>query len=88
MVPIPLRTYLMKEGGLTTFGKLLCHLVVVDENADGSIVNLGLFYLVYMGLLAVFCTNAINIYAGINGLEVGQSYIIGCAVLFHKYILQ
>lgn len=25
-----------------------------------------------MGLLAVFCTNAINIYAGINGLEAGQ----------------
>lgn len=86
MVPIPLRTYLMNEGGLTTFGKLLCHLVVVDENADGSIVNLGLFYLVYMGLLAVFCTNAINIYAGINGLEVGQSYIIGCAVLFHNLV--
>ena len=84
MVPIPLRTYLMNEGGLTTFGKLLCHLVVVDENAYGSIVNLGIFYLVYMGLLAVFCTNAINIYAGINGLEVGQSYIIGCAVLFHN----
>jgi UDP-N-acetylglucosamine--dolichyl-phosphate N-acetylglucosaminephosphotransferase len=25
-----------------------------------------------MGALAVFCTNAINIYAGINGLEAGQ----------------
>lgn len=23
-----------------------------------------------MGMLAVFCTNAINIYAGINGIEV------------------
>jgi UDP-N-acetylglucosamine--dolichyl-phosphate N-acetylglucosaminephosphotransferase len=39
-----------------------------------------------MGLLAVFCTNAINIFAGINGLEVGQSYIIGCAVLFHNLV--
>lgn len=29
-------------------------------------------YMVYMGMLAVFCTNAINIYAGINGLEAGQ----------------
>ena len=27
-------------------------------------------YYVYMGMLAVFCTNAINILAGINGLEV------------------
>lgn len=86
VVPIPLRAYLMNDGELTTFGGLLCYLVVVDENSDGAIVNLGLFYLVYMGLLAVFCTNAINIYAGINGLEVGQSYIIGCAVLFHNLV--
>ncbi|KAL9180996.1 hypothetical protein ACHAXT_009801 [Thalassiosira profunda] len=86
VVPIPMRSWLMVDGALTAFGRLLCLLVVVDENADGSIVNLGLFYLVYMGLLAVFCTNAINIYAGINGLEVGQSYVIGCAVLFHNLV--
>lgn len=34
-----------------------------------------------MGMLAVFATNAINIYAGINGLEAGQSLIIGVAIL-------
>jgi UDP-N-acetylglucosamine--dolichyl-phosphate N-acetylglucosaminephosphotransferase len=39
-----------------------------------------------MGMLAVFCTNAINIYAGINGLEAGQSYVIGCAVLVHNLV--
>lgn len=33
-----------------------------------------------------FCTNAINIYAGINGLEAGQSYVIGCAVLVHNLV--
>lgn len=86
VVPIPLRSYLMHAGELTTFGEFLCRLVVVDENADGSIINLGTFYLAYMGLLSVFCTNAINIYAGINGLEVGQSYIIGCSVLYHNFI--
>jgi UDP-N-acetylglucosamine--dolichyl-phosphate N-acetylglucosaminephosphotransferase len=37
--------------------------------------------MLYMGLLAVFCTNAINIYAGINGLEAGQSFVIACAIL-------
>lgn len=37
----------------------------------GSYVNLGLLYYFYMGNIAIFCTNAINIYAGINGLEVG-----------------
>jgi len=40
-----------------------------------------------MGSLAVFCTNAINIYAGINGLEVGQSIIIGCSIALHNVIV-
>jgi len=86
VVPIQLRPLLMQDGALTIFGKVLCYFIVVDENADGAIVNLGLWYLLYMGMLAVFCTNAINIYAGINGLEAGQSYIIGCAVLLHNLI--
>jgi UDP-N-acetylglucosamine--dolichyl-phosphate N-acetylglucosaminephosphotransferase len=34
-----------------------------------------------MGMLAVFCTNAINILAGINGLEVAQSLVIGCSII-------
>jgi UDP-N-acetylglucosamine--dolichyl-phosphate N-acetylglucosaminephosphotransferase len=34
-----------------------------------------------MGMLAVFCTNAINILAGINGLEVGQSVVIAAAIM-------
>lgn len=33
-----------------------------------------------MGMLAVFCTNSINIHAGINGLEVGQTVVISAAV--------
>jgi UDP-N-acetylglucosamine--dolichyl-phosphate N-acetylglucosaminephosphotransferase len=34
-----------------------------------------------MGMLAVFCTNAINILAGINGLEVAQSLVIGFSII-------
>lgn len=37
----------------------------------GGYIDLGIFYKVYMSMLAVFCTNSINIYAGINGIEVG-----------------
>ena len=37
----------------------------------GTMLELGIFYKFYMALLAIFCTNAINIYAGINGIEVG-----------------
>ena len=42
-------------------------------------------------MLCIFCTNSINIYAGINGLEVGQvsvedvcdakSVVIACSLL-------
>lgn len=37
-------------------------------------------YKLDMGLLAVFCTNSINIHAGLNGLEVGQTVVIASAV--------
>jgi len=44
------------------------------------VVVVGLLYYIYMGMLAVFCTNAINIIAGINGIEAGQGLIIACSV--------
>ncbi len=46
------------------------------------LIDLGVIYFLYMGLLAVFCTNAINIYAGINGLEAGQTVVIALALLY------
>ncbi|KAJ8315940.1 hypothetical protein KUTeg_005954 [Tegillarca granosa] len=50
-----------------------------------QVLDLGLFYYLYMGMLAVFCTNAINILAGINGLECGQSLIIAISVLIFNF---
>lgn len=52
----------------------------------GGYVNLGLIYYLYMGNIAIFCTNAINIYAGINGIEVGQTIIVGCFIIIHNII--
>jgi UDP-N-acetylglucosamine--dolichyl-phosphate N-acetylglucosaminephosphotransferase len=52
----------------------------------GANVYLGILYHVYMGNIAIFCTNAINIYAGINGIEVGQSFIIGCFIMIYNII--
>ncbi|XP_078434748.1 uncharacterized protein LOC144705795 [Wolffia australiana] len=49
-----------------------------------KILDLGVIYKVYMGMLAVFCTNSINIHAGLNGLEVGQTIVISAAVLVHN----
>lgn len=85
-MPIQMRPLLMVQNELTIFGHLLGYLITIDTETNGKIVNLGLWYLLYMGMLAVFCTNAINIYAGINGLEVGQAYVIACAVLVHNFI--
>ncbi|CAN6200138.1 unnamed protein product [Urochloa humidicola] len=49
-----------------------------------KVLELGIFYKLFMLLLAVFCTNSINIHAGINGLEVGQTVVISAAVLIHS----
>eukprot|EP01113_Clastostelium_recurvatum_P033102 TRINITY_DN4340_c0_g1_i3.p1 TRINITY_DN4340_c0_g1~~TRINITY_DN4340_c0_g1_i3.p1 ORF type:complete len:397 (+),score=93.67 TRINITY_DN4340_c0_g1_i3:77-1267(+) len=50
----------------------------------GPVLDLGILYKVYLLMLAIFCTNSINILAGINGLEVGQSIIISIAVITHN----
>ncbi|QQP48646.1 UDP-N-acetylglucosamine--dolichyl-phosphate N-acetylglucosaminephosphotransferase [Caligus rogercresseyi] len=47
---------------------------------SGTYIDLGFLYYLYIGLLAVFCTNAINILSGINGLEVGQAVLIAASV--------
>eukprot|EP00794_Sanderia_malayensis_P011183 gene11183-12357_t len=52
----------------------------------GTDINLGILYYVYMGMLAVFCTNAINILAGINGIEVGQSLIISSSIILFNLL--
>lgn len=39
-----------------------------------------------MGMLAVFCTNAINILAGVNGLEAGQSFVIAVSVVIFNIL--
>uniref|UniRef100_A0A6G4ZWC8 UDP-N-acetylglucosamine--dolichyl-phosphate N-acetylglucosaminephosphotransferase n=1 Tax=Rhipicephalus microplus TaxID=6941 RepID=A0A6G4ZWC8_RHIMP len=52
----------------------------------GNDLWLGPLYYIYMGMLAVFCTNAINILAGINGLEAGQSAVIAASIIIFNLI--
>uniref|UniRef100_A0A095AEX1 UDP-N-acetylglucosamine--dolichyl-phosphate N-acetylglucosaminephosphotransferase n=1 Tax=Schistosoma haematobium TaxID=6185 RepID=A0A095AEX1_SCHHA len=59
---------------------------VMLRNALGSSVDIGILYYIYMGLLTVFCTNSINIYAGVNGLEVGQAIVIGASLILFNLI--
>jgi UDP-N-acetylglucosamine--dolichyl-phosphate N-acetylglucosaminephosphotransferase len=49
-------------------------------------LELGILYKLYMIALVIFCANSINILAGINGLEAGQTFVISCAVLLHNFI--
>lgn len=51
-----------------------------------SFLELGILYKAYMVLLTIFCTNGINILAGVNGLEAGQTFIVACALLLHNLI--
>jgi UDP-N-acetylglucosamine--dolichyl-phosphate N-acetylglucosaminephosphotransferase len=86
VMPIQMRSLLMVDKTVTILGHILGFFITIDTEASGRVVNLGVWYLLYMSMLAVFCTNAINIYAGINGLEVGQAYVIACAVLVHNFV--
>ncbi|KAL1489802.1 hypothetical protein ABEB36_013734 [Hypothenemus hampei] len=52
----------------------------------GLSVDIGIIYYIYMGMLAVFCTNAINILAGVNGLEVGQSVVIAISIAAFNFV--
>ena len=52
----------------------------------GDHVELGALYYVYMLMLATFCTNCINILAGINGVEVGQALVIALSVCLNDVL--
>lgn len=47
-------------------------------------LELGILYKAYMVALTIFCTNSINILAGVNGLEAGQTFVVACAILLHN----
>ena len=59
--------------------------LILRSWTEGAL-DIGLIYYVYMGILAIFCTNAINILAGINGIEVGQSCIIAISIVIFNLI--
>uniref|UniRef100_A0A0N5CBZ0 UDP-N-acetylglucosamine--dolichyl-phosphate N-acetylglucosaminephosphotransferase n=1 Tax=Strongyloides papillosus TaxID=174720 RepID=A0A0N5CBZ0_STREA len=49
-------------------------------------INIGFLFYIYMGMLMVFCTNSINILAGINGIEASQGLIISTTVAIYNII--
>ena len=50
-------------------------------------IDLKSLYYAWMAMFVIWCPNSINIYAGINGLEVGQTIVIGSFILIHNIIV-
>lgn len=48
------------------------------------LINLGPIYYFYMSALSIFAPNSINILAGINGIEVGQSLVIAGLLILNS----
>ncbi len=82
VLPKPVRFFFVEDTSLHGLAKV----VGLSISAGGEVVEMGLWYYVYMCMMAIFCTNAINIYAGVNGLEAGQSFVIGFAVVVQNVV--
>ncbi|GAA5834432.1 hypothetical protein JCM11251_007989 [Rhodosporidiobolus azoricus] len=55
------------------------------EHVSG-VLHLGPLYYAYMSLLSTFCTNSINILAGVNGVEVSQALLIALSLLLNDLL--
>lgn len=49
-------------------------------------IELGPLFFLYLILLSIFSVNSINIYAGVSGLESGQSLIIGLSLMLENLV--
>mmetsp|Transcript_39759 Transcript_39759/g.66701 ORF Transcript_39759/g.66701 Transcript_39759/m.66701 type:complete len:404 (-) Transcript_39759:678-1889(-) len=76
-IPKPLKA-LLQYGGCDVLS------LALTQYGECDVIHLGVLYHFYMLLLTIFCTNSINILAGVNGLEAGQSLVIGVSVLIHN----
>ena len=52
----------------------------------GDLLDLSWAYYAYMAAVAIFCPNSINIFAGINGIEVSQSIVIASLLLVNDFL--
>ncbi|KPI84145.1 putative UDP-N-acetylglucosamine-dolichyl-phosphate N-acetylglucosaminephosphotransferase [Leptomonas seymouri] len=63
----------------------IAHQPIFSVTEGGSILMyVGPIYLIYLSMLCIFCTNSINILAGVNGVEVGQSIVIAIASVMYN----
>ena len=60
---------------------------ILQGYVGSAFLDLSYLYYAWMAVFVIWCPNSINIYAGINGLEVGQCIIIGAFILIHNIIV-
>eukprot|EP00050_Salpingoeca_kvevrii_P014150 m.32951 g.32951 ORF g.32951 m.32951 type:complete len:403 (+) comp5589_c0_seq2:1283-2491(+) len=51
-----------------------------------TFLDLGFLFYLYMAMLAVFCTNTVNILAGVNGVEAAQSLVIALCLFINSFV--
>lgn len=55
----------------------------IGKSYSNGTIDLKFVYYFYMGCVAIFCPNSINIFAGVNGLEVGQILVLSIIFLIN-----
>ncbi|KAK5133809.1 hypothetical protein LTR08_007239 [Meristemomyces frigidus] len=60
--------------------------VPLRKYVGGELIDLGGLYYVYMAAISIFCPNCINILAGVNGIEVGQSIVIALMIVLNDFL--
>lgn len=78
---IPMLVVYFAEGGITDVV-----MPIPVRQYFGKVVHLGPLYYIFMAMLSTFCTNSINILAGINGIEVGQAIVIAISVAINNLL--
>jgi len=80
---IPMLIVYMAGGGSTSV-IVPAWPAMLREVLQRTSLDLGIWYYLFMMMLATFCTNCINILAGINGVEVGQATVIAISVCLNN----
>ncbi|GAA99463.1 uncharacterized protein L969DRAFT_619951 [Mixia osmundae IAM 14324] len=84
-VPL-LIVYIAQQGGTdVVLPKALGLRSLLGLDATG-ILKLGPLYYLYMSMLSTFCTNSINILAGVNGVEAGQALVIALSIAINDLL--
>eukprot|EP00658_Telonema_sp_P-2_P046415 TRINITY_DN3457_c0_g1_i2.p1 TRINITY_DN3457_c0_g1~~TRINITY_DN3457_c0_g1_i2.p1 ORF type:complete len:411 (+),score=90.97 TRINITY_DN3457_c0_g1_i2:232-1464(+) len=79
-LPVLMVYYTAGGGSSITLPPPLSHAVGIN------VVDIGWLYYMYMIMLSIFCTNAINILSGVNGLESGQALVIALSLLIFNVV--